>query len=321
MDRILRRAILFGAIMFAAAAGTSGCRWGPQSAPQGESLLKPVELAEDGVQLEIISVRFSPHDDALNGSMWNEIDEQQLSMPVRRALAENGFRAGIVSGQLPSALGKLVTEADKKPATMTEAAARLEQTSPVSRQQMQLHSGWRGEIIASNIYPEVPLFTSEQGTISGHTYHQAQGILAAKAKALGDRRVTLHLVPELHYGQEQQTWVSEDGRLLPQSGKPKHVFEHLAVDATLAAEQMLVLTTLPDRPGTLGHYFFTEPQAGADEGRQKLIVIRLAQTRYDDLFSPPAIADAHPTKTSAADAKSATTDSSATIAGKPRSLK
>jgi hypothetical protein len=151
---------------------------------------------------------------------------------------------------------------------------------------MQLHSGWKGEIIASNIYPEIPLFTSEQGMVSGHTYRQAQGILAAKAKALGDRRIMLHLVPELHYGQEQQTWVSEDGRLLPQSGKPKHVFDRLAFDVTLASDQMLVLTTLPERSGTLGRYFFTEPQSGADEVRQKLIVIHLAQSRYDDLFAP-----------------------------------
>ena len=276
---------MLAAIIFAAALGLPGCRWAPSSVPHGESLLKPVELADDGVQLEVISVRFSLHDDELNGSMWDQIDEQQLTLPVRRALAENGFRAGVVSGQLPTALAKVLAAAEKQPVNVTEAAARLEQTAPVSRQQMQLHSGWRGEIIASNIYPEVSLFTSEQGGLSGRTYHQAQGILAAKAKALGDRRASLHLVPELHYGQEQQSWISEDGRLLPQAGKPKHVFERLAFDTTLAADQMLVLTTLPERGGTLGHYFFTEPQATADQVRQKLIVIRLAQARYDDLFT------------------------------------
>jgi hypothetical protein len=256
--------------------------------------------------------------------MWKEIDEQQLPIPVRRALTENGFRAGIVSGQFPSAIAKLLAAAEKPPATATEAGARLEQSSPVSRQQMQLHSGWRGEIIASNVYPEVPLFTSDQGIVSGHTYHQAQGILAAKAKALGDCRVTLHLVPELHYGREQQTWISEDGRLLPQSGKPKHVFERLALDATLAADQMLVLTTRADRSGTLGHYFFTEPQMDADEVRQKLIVIRLSKTRYDDLFtrSPmasevsPAKPDENPAMPSAVQAESAPPDLSSRGAGK-----
>jgi hypothetical protein len=292
MDRNLRQAVLLSIVAFVVASAALGCHWGPQNAPKGESLLKPVGLAEDGVQLEIISVHFSQHDDELNGSMWKEIDEQQLPTAARRALAENGFRVGMVNGQLPPALMRLLTEAEKKPATITEAAARLEQTSPVSRQQMQLHSGWKGEIIASNIYPEVPLFTTEQGSVSGHTYRQAQGILAAKTKALGDQRVTVCLTPELQYGQEQQTWVSEDGRLMPQSGKPKHVFEHLAFDTTLATNQMLVLTALPERGGTLGHYFFTEPQGASDDARQKLIVIRLAKTRYDDLFSVPAVTEA-----------------------------
>jgi hypothetical protein len=289
MDCYLRQACLLAAITFVVCAGVGGCHWGPPSSPHGESLLKPVDLSDDGVQLEIISVRFSAHDDQINDAMWNEIDEQQLPLPLRQALASNGFRAGIVSGQLPAALARMIAAADKKPATATEAAARLEQSSAISRKQMQLHSGWRGEIIASNIYPEVPLFMWEQGKLSGHTYQQAQGILAAKAKSLGDRRVTLQLVPELHYGQEQQTWISEDGRLLPQSGKPKHVFDRLTMDVTLAADQMLVLTTLPDLPGTLGHYFFTEPQSDADAVRQKLTIIRLAQTRYDDLFTAPAV--------------------------------
>jgi hypothetical protein len=324
MDRNLRWPIVFACMLLAATAGLGGCHWGPQSAPEGQSLLKPVELADDGVQLEIISVRFPLSDDQLNGPMWDDIDEQQLPLPVRRALAENGFRAGVVSGQLPAALAKKLAAAEKRPTSVTEAAARLEKTSPVSRQQMQLHSGWKGEIIASNIYPEVPLLMSEQGHVSGHTYRQAQGILAAKAEALGDRRVMLHLTPELHYGEPQQTWISEDGRLLPQSGKPKHVFQRLAFDTTLAPNQMLVLTTLPDRPGTLGHYFFSEPQANADEAQQKLIVIRLAQSRYDDLFSPAAVAEAQstaPAATAQPDPKEQIASQIQPPSNKPSSLK
>ncbi len=153
-------------------------------------------------------------------------------------------------------------------------------------------------------------------------------------KALGDRRVTLHLTPELHYGQEQQTWISEDGRLMPQSGKPKHVFDHLAFDATLATDQMLVLTTSPERSGTLGHYFFTEPQSNTDDVRQKMIVIRLAKTRYDDLFSAPGTVVATPstakqaepsekhdsTSPSDSGAKPGSTQASAVMAGSLRAF-
>ncbi len=49
---------------------------------------------------------------------------------------------------------------------------------------------------------------------------------------------------------------------------------------------MLVLSSLSNRPGSLGHHFFTEKQ---NEGRleQKLLIIRLAQTQHDGLFNPP----------------------------------
>jgi hypothetical protein len=76
--------------------------------------------------------------------------------------------------------------------------------------------------------------------------------------------------------------------LRPQAGKPKRVFDRLAFEAALAPGQMLVLTCLPDRPGTLGQYFFTEPlntsSAEDPQMQQKLTVVRLADTRYSDLF-------------------------------------
>jgi hypothetical protein len=105
---------------------------------------------------------------------------------------------------------------------------------------------------------------------------------------LGDRRVKVQLTPELHYGEPRQQWVSDDGMLRPQAGKPKRVFDRLAFEAALAPGQMLVLTCLPDRPGTLGQYFFTEPlntsSAEDPQMQQKLTVVRLADTRYSDLF-------------------------------------
>jgi hypothetical protein len=45
---------------------------------------------------------------------------------------------------------------------------------------------------------------------------------------------------------------------------------------------MLLVSSLPGRPGSLGHYFFTEQTSGALD--QKLLLIRLAQTQHNDLF-------------------------------------
>jgi hypothetical protein len=274
------------ALLFA--TGIAGCNEWQQSAPSGKTLLKPIDVADDGMQLEIISIRFPLGDEALNKTMWSEIDEQQFPLPVRQALAENGFRAGVIGGQLPPALVRLLTEAEKQPAKISEMAARLQSAPAVSRRKLQLYSGWHGEIVASGVYPALPLLMREVGGVSGRTYPQAQGILGAKAQALGDRRVKVQLTPELHFGEPRQQWVSDDGMLRPQAGKPKRVFDGLALEAALAPGQMLVLTCLPDQPGTLGQYFFTEPlntsSAEDPQMQQKLTVVRLADTRYSDLF-------------------------------------
>lgn len=284
-------------IVLLAAASLPGCGTWRQSAPHETSLLKPVDLPSDGVQLEIVSIRFPYGDENLNSQLWTGIDEQQLSPGVRRQLAENGLRAGIVTGPMPTALAQLF-EAAEKPASMFEAAASLEQAPVVSRQKMQLHSGWRGQIFASNTYSELPLLTCEEGRVCGHSYMQAQCVLNTRVVSQGDRQVKLQFTPELQHGETRKQWVTEDhdvasvsqalnrdGVFRPQSGKPKREFQKLTFEATLAPEQMLVLTTLPDRSGSLGHYFFTEQQS--DHLQQKLLIIRLAETRFDDLFSPP----------------------------------
>jgi hypothetical protein len=187
-------------------------------------------------------------------------------------------------------IAQKLAAAENRPASVTEASARFERSAPATRQTMQLHSGWRGEILASSIYAELPLMMLDNGRLAGRTYPQAQGIIDAQVQALGDHRIKLHLTPQLQYGEARQQWVTEDGVIRPQTAKPKQAFERLTFDAALAQDQMLLVTSLPDRPGTLGNYFFTEEKNG--QSQQKLVVIRLAESRYSDLFVPPSQGDA-----------------------------
>ena len=53
---------------------------------------------------------------------------------------------------------------------------------------------------------------------------------------------------------------------------------------TLPPGAMLLISSLPNRPGSLGHHFFT---TNKDHREQKLLVIRLAQTQHNDLCAPP----------------------------------
>ena len=97
----------------------------------------------------------------------------------------------------------------------------------------------------------------------------------------------LELVPELHHDQPRPRFVGDQAMMRLDTARPKQVFDELTISATLAPGTMMILTTLADRPGSLGHYFFTEGQDNHLE--QKLLLLRLCQTQHDDLVTPPAL--------------------------------
>jgi hypothetical protein len=99
---------------------------------------------------------------------------------------------------------------------------------------------------------------------------------------LGDGRVQLTFTPELHFGNERLRPVYGQGTVRIEPGRTRDVFDQLAIETVLAPGQILVLTRLPGRSRSLGHYFFTEEQAGSQ--RQKLLLVRISQTQYDDRF-------------------------------------
>ncbi len=68
---------------------------------KGKSPLVPAQMSPDSVVLEMFFVRFPFGDPAVNEKLWEEIDEQQFTPELRERLARNGFRAGLVSGQMP----------------------------------------------------------------------------------------------------------------------------------------------------------------------------------------------------------------------------
>ncbi len=253
--------------------------------PKGKSPLAPVRMSPDSVVLEIFFVRFPLGDSEINGPFWEEIDEQHFAVERRQSLASNGFRVGLIGGHVPPMLAKLLELTDR-PVPSDQASrphtVSLDCEPTVLRRHLQVRAGRRSEIVASGIYDELPVLTCESGNLCGQTYAKGQGILAAKVLPQPDGRVRLELVPELHYGKPQQRWVGNQGMVRLEAGRKRHVFDDLALSATLSPGNMLVLASLPNRPGSIGHYFFTERTSGQLE--QKLLIVRLAQTQHDDLF-------------------------------------
>jgi hypothetical protein len=268
----------------------SGCA--PIVPGRGSPLAKPC-MSADSVVLEILSARFTFDDPKYNQTLWQQVDEQPFPAELRRALVEYGLRAGLLQGQIPSELQELLSGASEGAAKEREEAKApaqplegqvvdWEAESPVRRRVLQLRAAKRGEILASGVYDSLPLLENDGGQLRGKPYPRGQGLFSVKSYPQPDGRVRLDLLPELHYGDPKVNYVYNQGGLIMEPGRPKKVFEQLALSATLSPGEMLVVTSLPSRPGSLGHYFFTEQAAGALE--QKLLLIRLAQTQHNDLF-------------------------------------
>jgi hypothetical protein len=255
-------------------------------AVEGKSPLSAVQMSPDSCVLEVCFVRFPFGDPEVNQQLWQEVDEQQFPADLRRRLSRNGFRLGLLDGQIPAALSKLLEMKDEsRPTGGTSQIdlAELDSEGPPVKRHLEIRAGQPKMIVASGVYDQLPVLICEPGELGGETYSQAQAVLVVKTFPQGDGRVRVELVPELQHGELRQRWVGQDGMWRLEAGRQRRVFEEMAFSATLSPGCILLVSSLPDRPGSLGHHFFTE-----DNGKpeQKLLVLRLAQTQHEGLFSP-----------------------------------
>jgi len=270
------------------AAACSGCRH--LAEPVGKSPLKPAHMSADSVALEVFFARFPFGEAEPNGPLWADVDEMHLPAEVRQRLARNGFRVGLVGGQVPTSLVKLMELKDKpapRPRSLENRVVDLEHEPRVVRRYMELRPGVRTDVVASDIHDELSVLLCGPAGVEGETFRSAQAVLVVRAFPERDGRVRIKIVPEIQHGESKLRYVGSQGALRIEPGRAKRAFDDLAVEAVLAPGHMLILSTLLDRAGSLGHRFFTQNTDGHVE--QKLLVIRLAQTQHDELFDPAEV--------------------------------
>lgn len=251
---------------------------------KGKSPLMPPRMSANTVVLDVFCVRFPFGDPEANETLWEEIDEQQFPTDVRERWNRNGFRVGIVTGQLPVALSNLLELADKPAPNGDRESTIVQNVNAQPRvvvRHIQLPPRRRCEINASGIIDQASLLLWDNGMVSGQIYDQAQGLFAAQAVPQPDGRVRLELMPELHHDQARPNWIADRGMIRLDSSRPKRVFDNMTVSADLAAGASVVITCLPDKPGSLGYHFLTDKNNGLE---QRLIMVRLSQTQHNGLF-------------------------------------
>jgi len=248
-----------------------------------KSPLAQARPSPDSFALEVFFARFPHGDKEINGGLWTEIDELAFPADLRRELAQNGFRLGLIGSHLPPQLVKLLHLKDTPTTADEKHVVPLENEPNVNLRVIQTRSGKRNEIVASSMYDSLPLLKREDGQVRGQTYLKADGRFGLRAYSEPGGGIRLELLPELHHGEQQTRWVGSDGVMRLEAGRPRVSFDEMKISTPLAPGQMLVITSRVDKPGSLGHYFFTEPTS--EKLSQKLLIVRLAQTGADQLFA------------------------------------
>jgi hypothetical protein len=256
----------------------------PEEQPGGE--LPPPRMSPDSVVLEVAFVQIPAVDEVSYEQIWREADEQHFPAELRRDLAANGLRAGIVGQNLPDKLRERLDAAPQNLSSRTEDVTTSDVEINRAPRRIQSRNGQRAKILVSKTHASLPLLLQEQGYVRGHLLDQAQCMFALRSYALGDGRVKLDITPEVEHGELRTQWVGSEGSLMQRVGRERLVFDRLHLEATLHPGQVLLVSTTPEIKG-LGEHFFSETAGGTVE--RTLLLVRVAQTQFDDLFAPDQV--------------------------------
>ena len=253
------------------------------STPQ--SILKAVRGGPDHVTLEIFQVRVPADDKQLAAELWQAADEQRLDLDVRNRLVSNGFRAGVIGGALPDSLARSLNLQSEMPEEETERIITDESATPkVARRVLQLKRREPATIQASEVQPSLHVLLNSESGLQGRSYEEVQGVYSLRAEALPGQQVLVQLIPELQHGELRNRYAGSDqGIFVVTPSRERKVFDEMKMSVSLAAGEMLVVTGVPETPGSLGSAFHAERRAGVAE--QKLVLVRLLQVPDSEILA------------------------------------
>ncbi len=253
----------------------------PSGSMKPSNALPAARLAPDAVVMDLAFASLRGAEPNTYTDIWKAADEQPLSPELRRSLATNGLRVGIFGQQLPEELRTIL---DAKPRLLESIsqgnADELELDG--GRQHMPLRAGHRSIVKASNVFENLPVLISEDGAVRGQQLKDARCVFSLKAHPLGDGRVKVLLTPEIEHGETKTRWMGSEGMMIQQTGQERLVLDRLQWEVVLRPGESMLVSGTPDNRG-LGEYFFSQNTGG--NPHRRLLLLRFAQTQFDDLFT------------------------------------
>lgn len=259
-----------------------GCAQWNSSSPVKRNWLLPPKMAADGVLLEIAVLDLAHDESEAVGDLWRDGDEQFLPSEMRRRLSSEGIRCGSLGSEIPETIRKWLESQQSSVALDEKDGAAVISDVPTGRR-IQCRAGRPQYIVVRKAREAVLVTRVAAGETTTEEFQDAACELCLTAKPLGDGRVRLEAVAGIRHGNPRQRWVGDQGLFRLDNNRECKFFEDTQVAATLVPGQTLLWTATTE-PRGVGQAFFAEDQAAGLA--QKIVLIRLAQTKLDDLFAP-----------------------------------
>ena len=274
------------ALALTAATAVAGCTLNRSAVRKnGDSFLGQVGGAKviepKRCVLSVIILPKPMGDPAVNSAVWAAADEQTVPPEARRALEANGLRVGVLTGGLPAEV---------------EAAVAAPPPNKVDPAEFNVPDGSNTLISLAESRPSATLLLNRDGHAGGKDYKDASGWFRVTAAQDGPAGVSLRFVPEVHHGPMSRRFDAVPNNTGPyaamqfgvKDGQQEETFREILATLTLQPGQVAVIGCLPDRPGSLGAFLFTQPEANSDRLLQKLLIVRASRTNVGEPGSRPA---------------------------------
>jgi hypothetical protein len=246
-------------------------------------LLQAAKMSPDSVVVEFALLDLADVQVGLTSDLWQEADEQQVSTELRHKMAQNGLRCGVLGSQLPSWITDRLSDRGQL-LQLDESERTVVVSDLLTQRRIQCRANQHRSVPVGLKCKELVLGGDGPGAEESSKYADAQCHLGITAIPKGDGRVELELVPEIHHGPPRQRWVGGDGLFRLDASRDSVRYDHLKVSAALVPGQTLILQTRPGANG-VGNAFAGKTSGSAPRAG-KLVLVRLAQTQFDDLFAP-----------------------------------
>jgi hypothetical protein len=214
--------------------------------------------------------------------LWHRVDEQALPFALRKQLADQGLRCGLMGAQVPGWIRDKLSQQCKQLRLDEDRGTAMPDDIAVQRR-LQCRSGQKRYIPVGRTCDRLTLDAPAGESAGPQTYSDCQCQLAVTVTPRGDGTVELELTPEIHHGQPRQRWIGQTGLFHAEITQDTAAFDALSIQATLTPGQTFVIAA-SSVTGRLSQAFCDG--LCEDTAPGKLVLLRLAQTQLDDLFDP-----------------------------------